>query len=95
MEDFMAKKSVIELKNEKGEYPAYAWPGGYPIMYVCNDGGVLCPTCMNAEREQIEASIAENANDGWNVIASDINYEDPNLFCDNCNKQIECAYGAE
>src|SRR5689334_3778894 len=24
---------------------AYAWPGGYPLIYLCRDGEIVCPAC--------------------------------------------------
>lgn len=29
-------------RNEDGSLPAFAWPGGYPLYYVCQDGETLC-----------------------------------------------------
>ena len=36
-------------KDDTGQYPAYAWPGGYPVYYVTADSGVLCPKCANED----------------------------------------------
>lgn len=84
------------LKNDDGKYPAYAWPGGYPIYYVLEDGEVLCPACMNNENGSIaytgESPDSIN-NPGWHVVGNDVNYEDESMFCAHCNKQIEAAYG--
>ena len=86
---------VQALKRGAETYPAYTFPGCYPIFYLCDDGGVLCATCMNEEHERIEESSNNSVKDGWNVVASDVNYEDPQMFCDNCNKRIESAYAEE
>lgn len=77
------------LKNESGKYDAYAWPGGYPIFYLCADNGVLCPNCAN-ENAHLDTGMDDKQ---WHVVASDINWEDDALYCDNCNDQIESAYG--
>ena len=75
-------------KDEKGQYPAYAWPGGYPIFYLCADNGVLCPVCANKNQH------LDNADDPqWHVVAMDINWEDEDMRCDNCNEHIQSAYG--
>jgi hypothetical protein len=76
---------------ENGNYPAYAWPGGYPMYYLCKDGGVLCPKCLNDNK----ALINDPDEPEWYVLASDINYEDPDLYCDNCSERIESAYAEE
>lgn len=82
-----------------GEYRAairsgpYAWPGGYPLFFICDDGGALCFTCAKKERRNIISSIAWNVRDGWKVAAVDVNWEDTELYCDHCSKPIESAYG--
>lgn len=84
---------LSDLKDEDlGKYPAYAWPGGYPIYYLMNDGEALCPTCMNDASNPIHT---DEPNDGWRVVGRDINYEDPSLFCCHCNKRIESAYAED
>jgi len=82
----------LEIRRDKeGRCDKYAWPGGYPIYYVCADDGVLCPDCVDAERELIDS--ADEHDKQWFVIDREINYEDYNLYCDNCNKRIDPAYG--
>ena len=71
----------------------YAWPGGYPMYGIANDGAALCIDCMRKEYKQIAYSNRHNINDGWKIDAVDINYEDANLTCEHCNKSIESAYG--
>ena len=64
-----------------GKLMAYAWPGGYPMFYLTVDGATLCPKCANLYQ--------------CFLSGVDVNYEDEHLFCDNCNKQIEAAYGED
>jgi len=71
----------------------YAWPGGYPLYFVCDDGAALCCDCVANNRRQILDSIAHNRRDGWRVVAQDVNWEDDLLLCDNCSDHIESAYG--
>jgi hypothetical protein len=68
----------------------YAWPGGYPMFAITDDGGVLCPKCCKSEYYEIAHSTGS---DGWSIVGIDINYEDNNLYCDHCGNQIESAYG--
>ena len=77
-----------KLRKELVDKP-YAWPGGYPIFAITDDGGALCKTCCSTEAELIDHA---NDGDGWNVVALTINYEDNNLYCDHCSQQIEAAY---
>jgi hypothetical protein len=76
-------------RDEDGKFASYAWPGGYPIVHITDDGGCLCPKCANAEGHTNDFS------DGFRVVGSDINWEDTALFCDHCNERIESAYGEE
>ena len=70
----------------------YAFPGGYPMYLVMDDGGALCKACARTEWPLICDSIRSNTADGWNVIAIDVNWEDPTLTCDHCSNPIEAAY---
>ena len=77
---------IKEMCGTDGKLPAYVWPGGYPVFYMAQDNGVLCPTCANDykadrdTREQLEP------------VAADVNWEDADLFCEHCNTRIESAY---
>ena len=73
------------------EYPAWAWPGGYPIYYVTKDAGILCPRCAN---EHLFLTLDED-DAQWFIVAQYLNYEDDHLFCDHCGEQVEAAYGGE
>ena len=81
--------NLTEIRNEDGTLPAYAWPGGYQMFYICQDSGILCPDCANEN-----AALSGDRDDPqWNVTAYGINYEDQEFVCDNCNKLIPAAYG--
>lgn len=84
-------------RNEDGSLPAYAWPGGYPIFYVCQDGGTLCPACANGGNGSI-AYIGKSP-DGiddaqWRIVGQEVNYEDDSLFCDHCKAKVDAAYAS-
>lgn len=86
------------LKMEVCRQPldSFAWPGGYPLYYLCTDGGVLCPDCANREIALIDEAIKNPGCDKqWELIGVDINYEDTSLYCDHCSKQIESAYAGD
>lgn len=70
----------------------YTWPGIYPQYAICADGGALCHTCTKKELGLIVTSIAQDIQDGWNVGAIDVNWENTELYCDHCSQQIESAY---
>jgi hypothetical protein len=79
-------------RNDDGKLPAFAWPGGYPIFYLCSDGGVLCPACANGENGS-EANEANDTPSDWRLVAADVHYEGADLICDHCGALIESAYG--
>ena len=85
-------------RNENGKLDAYAWPGGYPIYYLCADNGILCPACANGENGSIAFTADQRPADGsnedkqWHIVAAGINYEDCFLCCDHCNVLIPAAY---
>jgi len=82
-------------RDDNGQLSAYAWPGGYPIFYIVADNGILCPDCARwAEKENRQDPECRD-DDQWRIIAADVNYEDPALYCDNCSKRIESAYAEE
>lgn len=98
----MSKQAFKRVRREIGievnrePLPSFAWPGGYPMFYVFADGGCCCPKCANANIEAIDEDIRGkrrwNSHGGWALAAADVNYEDTELHCDHCGKQIEAAY---
>ena len=69
---------------------AYAWPGGYPILYLMDDADVLCSDCVNSNLNPAHfGGIA----DGWRVEGRDIYWEGAPMHCAHCDKAIESAYG--
>ena len=60
----------------------YSSVGSYPIFYVTKRSGVLCADCANAQGRKHDDP----------VVAHDANWEDPDLYCDDCSKRIESAY---
>lgn len=67
----------------------YAWPGGYPMFAITNDGAALCHHCCSSERKSIGSTYGS---DGWAIVALEVNWEDPSLLCDHCGERIESAY---
>lgn len=74
--------------DEATEWPRFAWPGGYDIAYVTNDGGALCGACMNAE-SQVHFKDEDPTDDGWLVIgAESTDMWDEGQNCDHCNRWL-------
>ena len=70
----------------------YAWPGGYPMYGIMEDGDSMCHECARSERANIY-DAAER--DGWRMVAVGVNWEDDHLICCNCGNKIESAYGED
>jgi len=87
-----SQSKLSALRDKDGKLPAYAWPGGYPIYYVMDDGDSLCPKCINEESDSVHEG---GAADGWRFEGSDINWEDPQLYCSHCGNRIESAYAED
>lgn len=90
----MTINTTLQFKNALKAGP-YAWPGGYPLFFICDDGAALCCKCAKTEAVGIMRSIQQKARDGWYVTGQDVNWEDPDLFCDHCNERIESAYAED
>ena len=61
--------------------PPYAWPGGYPMFYLTRRDGVACTDCAN------QTGIGDGG-----IVDGDVNWEDPDLYCDFCSQRIESVY---
>ena len=70
---------------EPVELDAYAWPGGYQIMYYV-DGDPVCPKC-------IMEVLRETYLTGREEILRDVFYEGAPETCSHCGEEIESAYG--
>ena len=63
---------------EDGKLPAFAWPGGYPILYYDQDGDEYCADCAEDDPLVTDASVY---------------YEGPPVRCVECRTLLKSAYG--
>jgi predicted nucleic-acid-binding Zn-ribbon protein len=65
----------------------YAFPGGYELFAVTDDGGVLCHRCCKSEYYLIRTSYK---GDGWHVeaMSSTAEVDDDALYCDHCGYAV-------
>ena len=70
----------------------YAFPGGYPLYFVCADGGCLSFESVRENLREVIEAIKGKHDPQWQVIACEINYENTGLVCDHSGKPIENAY---
>lgn len=90
------RKAVNDLKNTIRN--PFAWPGGYPVYIVVDDGEMLCHECTKKEYRTILDSTRREAGDGWQVIGADVlweNEEGQTTICPHCGKEIEPAYSED
>jgi hypothetical protein len=87
----MRIKTIADLESILKNGP-YAWPGGYPLYFVTQDGGVLSFKAVEENRPEVDSAIADDNDPQWRVVACETNWEDPELICDHTNERIESAY---
>jgi len=73
----------------------FAWPGGYPMYFITDDGAALSWQSAQRNRRLILESIAQGSKDGWRVVAAEINWEDAELYCDDTGERIQSAYAED
>ena len=88
----MEIKTTADLKTalRNGQY---AWPGGYPLYFICSDGEPLSFQSVLQEYKHVLRDIKNNCTGyGWRVIACEVNWENPDLYCAHSGRRIESAY---
>jgi polyferredoxin len=73
----------------------YAWPGGYPLSIITQDGGVICPDCAKENHRGIAHDTLHPGWEGcgWSAAAVNILWEGGN-HCDHCGRCVD-AYPDE
>jgi len=67
----------------------YAWPGGYQLNAIMDDGEIMCHECV-CENEEVHEG---GEKDGWRVEGFEVYWEGPHDTCCHCNKLLESEYG--
>lgn len=67
----------------------YAFPGGYELLLILDDGACLCSDCVTENYSLISSSHRSKCNDGWRPVGYDSmgNYDEPEQ-CQNCWRLI-------
>jgi hypothetical protein len=87
----------VEIKNARDLAQAFkqgqfSSVGSYPLFFVTHDGEALSWKAVRENYRQIVSAVREGSNDGWRVVAHDVNWEDPALFCADSGERIPSAY---
>ena len=77
----------VDTKYLKYATERYAFPGGYELFFVTDDGGVLCAPCV--VQEWSETVFVSDPGDGWYVVAVGHDGElDEPVSCDHCSRVV-------
>ena len=79
---------TIKTGPDTGKLSGYSMVGSYPLFYLDGSSMVLCPSCA-------QESLALDIRDDDRAVCSDVNWENPSLYCDQCSERIESAYAEE
>lgn len=71
----------------------FAWPGGYRLNVIMQDGATICADCARAEWRRIARSAAHSLHDGWAPAGAEIHREGPAEVCAHCGKELPSEYG--
>lgn len=81
-------KNNLPKLDKDGKYPAWAWPGGYTIIYFDAGGMMLCADCASPI-----FPIEDTPYGRAKIIGCETYDEGPTIPCDDCGKEIESSYG--
>lgn len=82
----------VEQFNQELQAGPYAWPGGYHKYFITSDSAALSFQAATDNADTIREAIRDEDRGGWWVVAVDVNWEDPDLYCDHTGERIESAY---
>jgi hypothetical protein len=96
------EQQIMNHKDDtRKSLEAYAWPGGYPVMYLAQDGwrdeetGILELNPHDRSENVCCAQCAADK-DSWPdliIVASYVHYEGEPEYCEYCDGFTESAYG--
>lgn len=87
---------------------AYTGLGGYPKYWITEDGDILSHrACLenalaigrairgDSKRADVDPARFYSSEPQWRVIGCDVNWEDPDLMCDDSGELIQSAYAED
>jgi hypothetical protein len=83
----IASQILAKVKRIAREH--YAWPGGYELYAVCDDGGTLCFGCCKKEFPLIARATITKDRSGWQCVGYGCTSDAEETFnCDHCGRVI-------
>lgn len=70
----------------------YTSIGSYPVYFITKDGCTLSFASVCENVKLIGRAIRDKNDPQWEVIATEINWENKDLRCEHSGKLIESAY---
>lgn len=72
---------------------SYSSVGSYPLFFITADGEAVAPDYI--AKNKAEALRRLEDGERARVIALEVNWEDPALYCTETNERIESAYAED
>ncbi len=76
--------------------------GSYPTYFIAHDGGTLSHEAIRENLWQVARATRDYPTNKWNldlrqwaIYSVEVNWEDPDLYCDHTGERIESAYAEE
>ena len=79
------------LHMSDGAVVAFSWVGSYPIYYYTKTGRVLSPAFVDCHL----MSCRDESYPELYVVGHEVNWENPELYCDETGERIESAYAED
>jgi hypothetical protein len=83
--------AIVAEHPNRAEWPAFAWPGGYPVGYLAADGESICAPCVNDPTNPIEHHTDDPTTQDWHIIAAWILEDQEEDICAHCGRPIATA----
>ena len=84
-------------RDDRGLLPAFAWPGGYALVYYTRDWGIMCAACANGangsrcQDPDLDPTCPDDQQ--WSLLTCDVRWEGPTEQCTHCNVDMPSEYG--
>lgn len=73
---------------------SHAWPGGYPIVLITDDGEMVHPGALAKDKGALFIAMHDVMHKfSGRIVGADIYFEGPIVQCAYTNADIESAYG--
>jgi hypothetical protein len=77
-------EQFADHEDNGGALPAYAWPGGYAMFYVTENGDTLCAACATAELNAWRVNESDDPPAAYGAFGATDDYPETPEQCDNC-----------